>query len=224
MCYQPTNSTPLGPLIRIIPMAQPSCFSIMPPKTCLPNIHLRASSSTPSQCNLGNMAAATQESAFTNTPLHLGTDKVHTPIASIAKPSSRTDPLGTWCHWCCDPCSSKSSYVCVNCGAVVCRQTRPDGPGCIGYRSVRKGWVFLCPLCVTKVSGGEKGLPYRVIGYGMGKMAKKAWPVCVVHITSGNNDYLKDLINIDLENQYKGYIGNVSHCHFSRPHYQRAQI
>ncbi|KAG2336725.1 hypothetical protein BDR05DRAFT_1005609 [Suillus weaverae] len=43
----------------------------------------------------------------------------------------------------------------------------------------------------------------------MGKIAKKAWPACVVHITSGNNDYLKDLINIDLANQYRGYVGNL---------------
>jgi hypothetical protein len=63
---------------------------------------------------------------------------------------------------------------------------------------------------VNKTSGSETGLPYRFIGYGMSRMAKKAWPACVVHITSGNNDYLKDLINIDLENQYNEYVGNVS--------------
>ncbi|KAG2062894.1 hypothetical protein BDR04DRAFT_1164505 [Suillus decipiens] len=40
-------------------------------------------------------------------------------------------------------------------------------------------------------------------------MAKKAWPACIVHITSGSNDYLKDLITIDLMNQYKGYTGNL---------------
>jgi hypothetical protein len=51
----------------------------------------------------------------------------------------------------------------------------------------------------------------------MSKVAKKAWPACVVHMISGNNDYLKDLINIDLANQYKGYIDNVSHSHFFTP-------
>jgi hypothetical protein len=182
----------------------------MPRKTCLSSINLRTSSSAPVQYSPGNVAAATQETTCINTPLHHKTDKVHTPTTPIGNSSPRSDTLGTWCHWCCDPCNSKSSHVCVNCGAVVCYQTQPGGPGCIGNQSVQRGWAFLCPLCMTKLSGRQKGLPYRVIGYGMGKMAKKAWPACVVHITSGNNDYLKDLINIDLENQYKGYIGNVS--------------
>jgi hypothetical protein len=203
-------------------MAQTSCLSLMLPTTCVAT-HISASSSSPSspaQCNLGNMVAATQQDTFINTPLHHGTGGVQTPIASISKPSLRSDPLGTWCHWCCDPCNSKSSHVCVNCGMVVCHQRRPNGSGCIGYRSVLKGGAFLCPLCVSKVSGGEESLPYRVIGYGMSRMAKKAWPACIVHITSGNNDYLKDLINIDLMNQYKGYIGNVSHSYLSHPHRQ----
>lgn len=191
-------------------------MSIMTSKKCLPSIHLTTSSPTPNQSTLENIAA-TQPAAFIDNPLHHVTQRFSTPITSMGKLSVPSDTLGTWCHWCCDSCDPSSSHVCVNCGAVACCQTRPGGPGCISYRSVQKGWAFLCPLCVIKRNGRENGLPYTVIRYGMSKVAKKAWPACVVHMTSGNNDYLKDLINIDLANQYKGYIDNVSHSHFFTP-------
>ncbi|KAG2062446.1 hypothetical protein BDR04DRAFT_1123937, partial [Suillus decipiens] len=94
----------------------------------------------------------------------------------------------------------------------MCHQTRPGGSGCIGHDSVPEDWEFLCPLCARKVDGRERSLPYKVIGYGMRKRVKKAWPACIVHMTldSMKDHYLKLLINLDLVTQYKQSSANLT--------------
>ncbi|KAG1764977.1 hypothetical protein EV702DRAFT_1204791 [Suillus placidus] len=181
----------------------------MPPKARAAAIQLGIARSAPGKLDIGGLTL--QDSAFT-APVGQppAAHAIKPPIAEIMK--IELDPLGTFCHYCSDACEPTTSYLCVQCGAVVCHQTRPGGSGCIGHDSVPKDWEFLCMLCARKVEEKERSFPYKVIGYGMRKRVKKAWPACIVHITldSMKDHYLKLLINLDLVTQYKHSSANLT--------------
>jgi hypothetical protein len=182
----------------------------MPPKGRTAAIHLGIARSTPGHLDIGSLTSQDSPIA-TTTSKPQATHAIKPPVIEMTE--TEFDTLGTFCHFCTDVCDTTTSYECAKCGAVICHQTRPGGAGCIGHDSVPKNWEFLCPLCARKEDGKERSLPYKVIGYGMRKRVKKAWPACIVHITldSMKDNYLKHLINLDLVTQYKQSSANVSH-------------
>ncbi|KAG1829563.1 hypothetical protein DFJ58DRAFT_737265 [Suillus subalutaceus] len=183
----------------------------MPPKAKAraAAIHLGIARSAPGRVDIGSLTLQDPSIAAPVSRPPAAHD-MEPPIADITK--IELDHLGTFCHFCSDGCDATTSYTCVKCGAVICHQTRPGGSGCIAHDSVPKNWEFLCPLCARKVDGKERSLPYKVIGYGMRKRVKKAWPACIVHITldSMKDQYLKLLINLDLVTQYKQSSANLT--------------
>ena len=182
----------------------------MPPKSRAAAIGLGISRSAPGHVDIGSLTL--RDSSIVSQPTAARAFKP--PVSEITK--IELDPLGIFCHFCSDACDPTTSYLCVECGAIVCHQTRPGGAGCIGHGSVPTKWEFLCPLCARKVEGKERSLPYKVIGYGMRKRVKKAWPACIVHITleSMKDHYLKLLVNLDLVTQYKQSPENVNDSFF----------
>ncbi|KAG2063062.1 hypothetical protein BDR04DRAFT_1123517 [Suillus decipiens] len=173
----------------------------MPPEVPTATMHLRLTRSAPGRLDI---SALTLQDSSSERPVAkhkaANTNQLFVPdIANI-----EFGPLGTFCDFCFDWCDG-GSHLCVKCGAAVCHQPRPGGAGCIGHDSVSKDWQFLCPLCARKVDGRKRSLPYKVIGYGTRKKVKKAWPACIVHMTSDSmkDCYLKNLINVDLVAQYK---------------------
>ncbi|KAG1776717.1 hypothetical protein EV702DRAFT_1046040 [Suillus placidus] len=181
----------------------------MPPKTRAAAIQLRITCSAPGKLDIGGLTL--QDSVFV-APVGQppAAHAIKPPIAEIMK--IELDPLGTFCHYYSDACEPMTSYLCIQCGAVICHQTWPGGSGCIGHDSVPKDWEFLCMLCARKVDGKERSFPYKVIVYGMRKRVKKVWPACIVHITldSMKDHYLKLLINLDLVTQYKHSSANLT--------------
>ncbi|KAG2126263.1 uncharacterized protein EDB93DRAFT_1257638 [Suillus bovinus] len=181
----------------------------MAPKGRAAAIHLGIARSAPGRLDIGSLTLPDSSLAASTLKLRA----THAPKPAVTEITKiEFDPLGTFCHFCSDGCDTKTSYLCVKCGAVICHQTRPGGSGCIGHDSVPTNWEFLCPLCARKLDGKERSLPYKVIGYGMRKRVKKAWPACIVHITleSMKDHYLKLLINLDLVTQYKHSPANLT--------------
>ncbi|KAJ8581503.1 hypothetical protein M405DRAFT_847007 [Rhizopogon salebrosus TDB-379] len=149
--------------------------------------------------NAGRMASTVQKATHTTPSINRG-PTIKLPASSPVTPA---EPEEEFCHYCCDLVRHPYRHECVDCGAIVCEQSKPRNSGCLLHQSLRdsKG-KFVCPLCYQKKKGVQ--LPYVFVGYSMRNQVKMLWPLCVINISleSMKDKFIGETVRLDMESHY----------------------
>lgn len=140
------------------------------------------------------------------------------PVALTSKyPSSYQKAMVKFgvkfCFFCSDPCEPKNSAVCIICGALICIASQIGGAGCIGANTVPeklKETKFECPVCIGSSKTETKVLPYYLVGSGLRRTPKIAWPLLLLTIQLKNLDSLVlKMVSLTMESNYTLDMKNV---------------
>ncbi|KAG1761229.1 hypothetical protein EDD22DRAFT_986181 [Suillus occidentalis] len=94
-------------------------------------------------------------------------------------PPARYVHISSFCHFCCDTCSPPSQHKCVECSAIIYKQTAEE----VKY----------------------KPLFYTFIGFKRRKKVKMTWPMAIINLglESMKDDYLTMAITLKVQNHYR---------------------
>ena len=130
----------------------------------------------------------------------------------------------------------KKILECIDCGAFMCQQSEPTGPGCIWLPTPTGLQEFRCIVCEPRhwrrtdsppkgPNGGIQvskwlsqqlipvhSVQYKFVGYGGRQRAKLTWPMLLVVFTEASlpDRFMQRALQVDLEMQYMNAHKNVS--------------